>query len=87
MSSKKLVNSMDKSYFSEHRDYTMIMLMIDTGMRLGECSMLKVSDINIARRQISIKQILQRRARTFRFLLSKDRAHTAKLAAIQRQIP
>lgn len=52
---KKLVNSMDKSYFSEHRDYTMIMLMIDTGMRLGECSMLKVSDINIARRQISIR--------------------------------
>ena len=52
---KKLVNSMDKSYFSEHRDYTMIMLMIDTGMRLGECSKLRVSDIDISRRQISIR--------------------------------
>ena len=51
---KKLVNSMDKSYFSEHRDYTMIMLMIDTGMRLGECSMLRVADIDMSRRQIYI---------------------------------
>lgn len=32
---KKLVNSMDKSYFSEHRDYTMIMLMMDTGISTG----------------------------------------------------
>ena len=38
---------MDKSYFSEHRDYAMIMLMIDSGMRLGECSCLLMEDINL----------------------------------------
>ena len=32
----------------------MIMLMIDTGMRLGECSMLRVGDIDMSRRQIYI---------------------------------
>ena len=45
---KKLVGCMDKSYFSEHRDYAMIMLMIDSGMRLGECSCLLLDDINLA---------------------------------------
>ena len=33
---KKLINCLDKSYYSEHRDFAMIMLMIDSGMRLGE---------------------------------------------------
>ena len=34
---KKLISRFDKSYFSEHRDYAMIYLMLDSGMRLGEC--------------------------------------------------
>ena len=34
---KRLVGQLDRSYFPEHRDYAMIILMIDTGMRLGEC--------------------------------------------------
>ena len=32
---KRLVGQLDRSYFPEHRDYTMIILMIDTGMRLS----------------------------------------------------
>ena len=52
---KKLVGYLDKSYFSEHRDYAMIMLMIDSGMRLGECSCLLLEDINLARRQIALR--------------------------------
>ena len=52
---KKLIKSMDKSYFSEHRDYAMIMLMIDSGMRLGECSCLLMEDINLARHQIALR--------------------------------
>ena len=31
---KKLTGSLDRSYYSEHRDYAMIMLMMDSGMRL-----------------------------------------------------
>ena len=52
---KKLTGSLDRSYFSEHRDYAMIMLMMDSGMRLGECSSLLVSDIQLARHQIVLR--------------------------------
>jgi integrase/recombinase XerD len=46
---------MDKSYFTEHRDYVMILLMLDSGMRLGECSTLLITDIDLARRRISLR--------------------------------
>ena len=52
---KKLVQHLDKSYFSEHRDYAMIFLMLDSGMRLGECSMLLVSDVHLAKKQIFLR--------------------------------
>ena len=52
---KKLVSHFDKSYFSEHRDYAMIMLMFDSGMRLGECSCLLVDDIDLARKQVYLR--------------------------------
>lgn len=52
---KKLMGGLDKSYFSEHRDYVMIMLMIDSGMRLGECSCLLVDDVCLAKHQISLR--------------------------------
>lgn len=52
---RRLVEHLDKSYFSEHRDFAMIMLMIDTGMRLGECSELLIQDINLARKQIFLR--------------------------------
>ena len=52
---KRLISCLDKSYFSEHRDYAMIMLMIDSGMRLGECSCLLLDDMNLARRQIALR--------------------------------
>ena len=52
---KKLIGALDKSYFSEHRDYAMIMLMIDSGMRLGECSCLLMSDIDLSRRQVALR--------------------------------
>ena len=52
---KKLLSKMDKSYFTEHRDYVMILLMLDSGMRLGECSTLLITDIDLARRRISLR--------------------------------
>ena len=51
----KLVNGLDKSYFSEHRDYAMIMLMLDTGMRLGECSLLVIDEVDLTRKRIYLK--------------------------------
>ena len=52
---KKLVYQLDRSYYSEHRDFAMIMLMIDSGMRLGECSVLLVEDVNLAKKQIFLR--------------------------------
>lgn len=51
----RLTGNLDKSYFSEHRDYAMIVLMIDSGMRLGECSCLTMNDLILAKHQISLK--------------------------------
>ena len=53
---RKLIRCLDKSYFSEHRDFAMIMLMIDSGMRLGECSCLLMEDINLAKRQAVLRE-------------------------------
>ncbi len=52
---KKLTGCLDKSYYTEHRDFAMIMLMLDSGMRLGECSCLAMWDINLTKRQIALK--------------------------------
>jgi len=52
---KRLVSALDKSYFSEHRDFAMIMLMLDSGMRLGECSCLTAQDIDLAHKQIHLR--------------------------------
>lgn len=53
---KKLVTSLDKSYFPEHRDLTMIMLMFDTGMRLGECCRLLVTDLDLLGKRINLRE-------------------------------
>lgn len=52
---RKLVGNLDKSYFPEHRDFAMIMAMMDSGMRLGECSKLLLEDIDLAKRQILLR--------------------------------
>ena len=52
---KNLVNSLDKAYFSEHRDYTIITLIMDSGMRLGECTCLRMEDLNLQNNSILLR--------------------------------
>lgn len=52
---RKLLSKFDKSYFAEHRDYVMILLMLDSGMRLGECSRLLVTDLELSRRRVNLR--------------------------------
>lgn len=52
---RRLLARFDRSYFSEHRDYMMILLMLDSGMRLGECSTLLVTDLELARKRINLR--------------------------------
>lgn len=50
----KLIKSLDLSKFHEFRDYVLINLIFDSGMRLGETLSLNVNDIDILRRTILI---------------------------------
>lgn len=52
---RRLVGQLDRSYYPEHRDYAMIILMLDTGMRLGECCALMTEDLSLAKRQILLR--------------------------------
>lgn len=52
---RRLLSKFDKSYFTEHRDYVMILLMLDSGMRLGECSRLLVTDLELSRRRVFLR--------------------------------
>ena len=52
---RRLISNLDKSYFPEHRDYAMINLMIDSGMRLGECTCILMEDLNLAKHSILLR--------------------------------
>ena len=49
---KKLINKINLTIFSEYRDYIIINLLFDTGMRLSECLSLTIHDIDLIRRTI-----------------------------------
>ena len=48
----KLLKTYDLSYFSEHRDYAIVMLLLDTGMRIGECLLVTADDLDMQERTI-----------------------------------
>ena len=43
----KLLKIFDLSYFSEHRDYVIILLLLDSGMRIGECLKIQIKDLDL----------------------------------------
>jgi integrase/recombinase XerD len=47
-----LIKSFDVSKFHEYRDCTICQLLIDTGMRLGETLLIKLTDMDMVRRSI-----------------------------------
>lgn len=50
----RLLRVLDLTLFSEYRDYCIIQALMDTGMRIGECLDLKVSDVDLKNRSIYI---------------------------------
>lgn len=52
---KRLVSALDKSYFAEHRDFAIIHLLLDSGMRLGECTCLTIENLELANRRIFLQ--------------------------------
>lgn len=53
---KLLIRNIDTTKYHEFRDYVIIQLIFDTGMRISECLALNVNDIDINRRSILIPQ-------------------------------
>lgn len=51
---QKLIKSIDCTQFHQFRDFTVINLIFDSGMRLSECLHLTVNDIDLLRRTILI---------------------------------
>lgn len=47
-----LLRHIDTTKFHEYRDYICIQILLDTGMRVGECLEIKVEDINLNYRSI-----------------------------------
>lgn len=52
---KKLIKNIDCTKFHEFRDYTIINLIFDTGMRLSETLHLTINDVDIVRRTILLQ--------------------------------
>lgn len=52
---KKLIKSLDLTKFAEYRDYIIINLIFDTGMRLGETLSLTFDDIDLLNKTILLK--------------------------------
>ena len=73
---RRLLTRFDRSYFSDHRDYMMILLMLDSGMRLGECSTLLVSDLELHRKRVNLRaeETKGRRERTVFFSPKTEKA-------------
>ncbi|KJZ86372.1 hypothetical protein ClosIBUN13A_CONTIG250g04036 [Clostridium sp. IBUN13A] len=50
----KLIKSLDLTSFAEYRDYVILQLLMDTGMRIGETLNLKMDDVLIDKKAIFI---------------------------------
>ena len=73
---RRLLTRFDRSYFSEHRVYLMLLLMLVSGMRLGECSTLLVSDLELHRKRVNLRaeETKGRRERTVFFSPKTEKA-------------
>lgn len=49
---KRLLRNMNTASFSEYRDAIIIQLLLDTGMRINECLLIHVSDVDLPKRCI-----------------------------------
>ena len=80
---KALLNSFDKGIFTGFRNYVIILLMFDTGIRTSEVLKLKVNDFDAAAQQILInKAISKTRRNRIAYLSNSTAAALSKLIKI-----
>lgn len=80
---RHLLHSPDKSDFPEYRDYIAIMLMLDSGTRLGEILSIEMEQLDLIARCVHLPahQTKGRKARTVHFSSRKPRYHRYGMAA------
>ncbi|MFB9275779.1 tyrosine-type recombinase/integrase [Cohnella cellulosilytica] len=59
----ELLGQPDQRTFTGFRDYKIMLLLLETGMRISECMALELSDINFKEQEISIKMGKGRKSR------------------------
>jgi integrase/recombinase XerD len=72
---KKLLKAPDQRYFAQFRDYVIMMLMIDTGMRINEVCSLELKNTNPLARQIILPAINNKNRKGRVIPLCKKTAH------------
>ena len=72
----KLLKFFDRSYYPEHRDFTIIVLLLDTGMRIGECLMITMDQLNMKERVITLPGENTKGRRTRSVFFSQKTART-----------
>lgn len=73
---RRLLRAPDQRYYAQFRDYVIMVLMIDTGMRINEICALEVNDLDLIGRKIVLPAI-KNKNRKMRILPISS--HTAKL--------
>lgn len=73
---KKLLAAPDTKYYAQFRDYVIMFLIIDTGMRLNEVCSLEVKDVDFVKRQIVLPAAKNKNRKTRILPLSSE---TSKL--------
>ncbi|HEU4964222.1 MAG TPA: tyrosine-type recombinase/integrase [Bacilli bacterium] len=61
---KALLAAPNKRMYPGYRDYVMMLVLLDTGLRIGEMTSLKVSDVDFVLRQITVRWEISKTNRT-----------------------
>ena len=79
---------LDISKFSEYRDFVIVQLLLDTGMRISECLMIKVNDLNLVKRFIWLPaKKHERKTRQVGILFGEDGRADSEVDQVQRPLP
>ncbi|ASS64356.1 Tyrosine recombinase XerD [Bacillus velezensis] len=70
----KLLSTPNKRTYTGFRDYVMMLILVDTGVRIGELTQTKISDIDLVYRQINLRAETTKAKRSRTLPLSKTTA-------------
>lgn len=74
-----ILNNMDISKFSEYRDFIIIQLLLDSGMRIGETLLTKTENVNLKRNTIYLPAAITKGKQSRTVFYSNKVSHLLKL--------